>query len=101
MRKFTILAILLISLLAQFSTAEARHRHHSRHHGRHHGGAVIAGLLGLGLGIALANPRVYNESETVIIERDYYRPRRSRYYRRRYRDRYYDDRYYERDRYDY
>jgi hypothetical protein len=93
MRKFTVLAVLMVSLLAQVPAAEARYGHH--HNG---GGAVIAGILGLGLGLALA-PRTYHESETVIVEHEYQRAPRH-YYHRRYQRHYDDDdRYYERDRY--
>lgn len=48
--------------------AEAGHRHHRRYrHHRHHDGfdigaaAVIGGILGLGLGIAIAEPRYYHD----------------------------------------
>ncbi|ORE98321.1 BA14K family protein [Aurantimonas sp. 22II-16-19i] len=47
--------------------AEAGHRHHRRWHRHHHDGigigaaAVIGGILGLGLGIAIAEPRYYHD----------------------------------------
>ncbi|KOR29947.1 hypothetical protein TI03_00920 [Achromatium sp. WMS1] len=64
MRKYTILTILVISFLIQLPTAEARHR------GDRGTEALVAGLVGLGLGLAIAAPRYY-ESEPAVVDRGY------------------------------
>jgi len=75
----SILTLTLIATLAlPLSQAQARH---------HGGDALAAGLLGLGIGLAVTAPRtyyydsppVYYAPREVVIEREYVAPRRIYY----------------------
>lgn len=55
MRNSILLTVLAMSLLIQIPIANARD-----HHG--HGDAFAAGLIGLGIGMAITAPRVYSRS---------------------------------------
>lgn len=91
MRNFILLTALAVNLLAQIPVANARDRHHGQ------GDALAAGLLGLGIGLAITAPRVYSRSYWHD-DHEYYRYRRHhRPYQRHYYPRpnrpYYDDGY--------
>lgn len=84
MKNITLVTTLAITLLLQIPLADARDRYRERH-----SDAVAAGLLGLGLGMAITAPRVYHRE---YWDDDYRRyPRYRKYWRHRpYYDRYYD-----------